>query len=46
MQDVYKRQVQADAMTIGKRALPLIGTYCIALLMITFIPAISLVLVG
>ncbi|MCJ7835168.1 TRAP transporter large permease [Cuneatibacter sp. NSJ-177] len=38
--------VQADAMTIGKRALPLIGTYCIALLLITFIPAISLVLVG
>ena len=38
--------VQADAMTIGKRALPLIGTYCIALLLITFIPAISLILVG
>lgn len=37
--------VQEDAMVIGKKALPLIGTYCIALLMITFIPALSMALI-
>ncbi len=37
--------VQEDAMIIGKKALPLIGTYCIALLMITFIPALSMALI-
>jgi len=36
--------IQEDAMVIGKKAMPLIGTYCIALLMITLIPAISLAL--
>lgn len=37
--------IQEDAMIIGKKALPLIGTYCIALLMITFIPALSMALI-
>lgn len=37
--------IQEDAMVIGKKALPLIGTYCIALLMITFIPALSMALI-
>lgn len=37
--------IHEDAMVIGKKALPLIGTYCIALLMITFIPALSMALV-
>ena len=31
-------------MTIGKEAMPLVGFYMIALLMITFIPRISLCL--
>lgn len=38
--------IQEDAMVIGKKALPLVGFYIIALLMITFIPPISLVLVS
>ena len=38
--------IREDAMVIGKKALPLVGFYIIALLMITFIPPISLVLVS
>ena len=38
--------IQSDAMVVGKRALPLVGFYIVALLLITFIPWISLVLVG
>lgn len=38
--------IDSDAMTVGRKALPLIGTYCIALLLITYIPAISLCLLG
>ncbi|WP_434310432.1 TRAP transporter large permease [Hominifimenecus sp. rT4P-3] len=36
--------IQSDAMTVGRKALPLIGFYAIALIMITYIPAISLCL--
>ena len=36
--------VNSNAMTIGKTAIPLIGFYCIALMLITFIPQISLCL--
>ena len=38
--------IKSDAMVVGKRALSLVGFYIIALLMITFIPQISLALVG
>lgn len=37
--------IDSDAMTVGRKALPMIGFYCIALLLITYIPAISLFLV-
>ena len=36
--------VKENPMTIGKEAMPLVGFYMIALLMITFIPQISLCL--
>ena len=36
--------VETPVMTVGKKSIPLIGAYSIALLLITFIPAISLVL--
>ena len=38
--------IKSDAMVVGRRAMPLIGFYIVALLMITFIPQISLALVG
>ena len=38
--------IQSDAMVVGKRAMPLVGFYIIALLLITFIPQISMILVG
>ena len=36
--------IKSDAITIGRKAIPLIGFYCIALLLITYIPEISLFL--
>ena len=36
--------IQSRPMTVGKTALPLIAWYCVALMLITYIPAISLCL--
>ena len=38
--------INSDAMTVGRKAFPLIGFYCIGLMLITYVPAISLCLLG